>query len=345
MIRVGVVGCGYWGPKLVRNFDEVHGFDMAAVSDLNGERLKSIKKKYPHLVTTISYKDVLKDPEIDAVAVATPISTHYKVAKETLERGKHVLVEKPLALESVQASELIEITEKNKKVLMVDSTFLYTEEVRRIKEIIDSGELGDLYYIDSIRVNLGRLDKVGRATGFYPDANVLYDLAPHDLSIMNFLVHSDPVKISCIGKCYVPYNESKHETIAHGSIEFSNGTIGHFHVSWLAPEQVKRTTIVGSKKMVVYDDLAKEPIRVYDKGVKVNWSPQKSGSIVDYYEGKSFVPQIDKKEALAVELEHFLDCIQNDKEPLTNGKDELQVVRLLEGAQKSLRNEGKVIKL
>ncbi len=347
MIKVGVIGCGYWGPKLVRNFDKVEGFDIAGVADLDQRRLDSIKQDHPSVRVTTDPQELLSDSQIDALAIATPISTHYKLAREALMRGKHVLVEKPMTITTSQAEELVEIAEQKKRVLMIDATFIYTGAVKKMKEIIESGELGDIYYIDSVRVNLGRLGTMGRATGFYHDVNVVWDLAPHDISIMNFLLDKRPISATAQGQSYINYGADNHESVVYGTINFEDGILGHFHVSWLAPQQVKRTVIVGSKKMLVYDDLdRKSPVKVYDKGVRVE-NHGANGISVQYREGNAdvYVPEIDPAEALEVEVRHFLDCIENRKESITNGRVGLAEVRMLEAIQRSLKNGGAVIEL
>lgn len=334
-IKVGVIGCGYWGPNLVRNFAKVAGFDMVAVADLRQERLDLIKRQYPHLKTTKHYRDILADPDIDAVAVVTPISTHYKIAKEALLAGKHVLIEKPMAQTVTEALELIELAEQENLVLMVDHTFIYTGAIRKIKEIIESGELGEILYFDSIRINLGL---------FQHDVDVLWDLGPHDFSIMDFLLDKEPLSISAIGVAPIAYNNLV--SIAYITINFGDDTIAHFNLSWLSPVKIRRTLIGGSRKMLVYDHLKHdEQVKVYDKGVEIRTKDAIYETLVQYRTGDMYAPKIDQTEALEVECKHFWDCIVNRKKPITDGWAGLRVVKMLQAAQKSMANKGEVIPL
>ena len=242
MIRVGMIGYGYWGPNLLRNLVKTQDCRVMAVADLNPAKLETVKRLYPFLESTTSPSQLLEDAEIDAVVIATPISTHYELAKEALLRGKHVLIEKPMTVTVTQANELIRLAELNQKVLMVDHTFIYTGAVRKIKRIIDSGELGEFYFYDSVRINLGLLQ---------PDVNVLWDLAPHDFSIMAYLIDKEPISVSAVGTAPVRWNGWKNESVVYIAVEFADGTLAHFHVNWLSPVKVRRTLISGSRKMIV----------------------------------------------------------------------------------------------
>ena len=262
MIQVGIVGYGYWGPNLVRNFAETAGAQVTAVADLQPERLAKASLRYPGIQVTAEFQDLLKDPKIDAVVIATPVSSHFDLASKALSAGKHVMVEKPITATSEQAERLIELAQANHRVLMVDHTFVYTSAVRKIRQLIDAGELGQIYYYDSVRINLGL---------FQSDVNVIWDLAVHDLSIMDYVLPAAPVAVSATGISHVP---GKPENIAYMTFLFTENMIAHIHVNWLAPVKIRRTLMGGSRKMIVYDDLEpSEKLRVYDKGIKVNDNP------------------------------------------------------------------------
>lgn len=333
-IKVGVIGCGYWGPNLIRNFTKVAGFDMTIVADLEQERLDLMKRQYPHLQTTKHYQEILADPDIDAVAVVTPISTHYEIAREALLQGKHVLVEKPMTQTVPEAMELIELAEKKRRILMVDHTFIYTGAVRKIKEIIASGELGEILYFDSIRINLGL---------FQHDVNVLWDLAPHDFSIMDFLLDKKPLGVSATGAAPIAYNNLV--SIAYVTVTFEDNSIAHFNSSWLSPVKIRRTLIGGSRKMLVYDHLKHDDqVKVYDKGVDIETKEAIYETLIQYRTGDMYAPKVDQTEALEAECKHFLDCITTTKRPITDGWAGLRVVKMLQAAEKSMAN-GEVIPL
>jgi predicted dehydrogenase len=328
--RVGVIGAGYWGPNLIRNFFTNNDCDLIAVADLNEDRLRHFQNMYPSLRITQDYHDLFQ-MELDAVVVATPPATHYRIAKECLTNGLHALVEKPLTLESETAQELIDIAESKNLKLMVGHTFEYNAAVRKIKEIVDSGELGRIYYINSVRVNLGL---------FQNGLNVLWDLAPHDISIIRYILGCDPISVNANGyDCIFP---SKHD-VAYVTAEFPNRIMAHIHVSWLDPNKVRRTTIVGSEKMLVYDDIEPlEKIRIYDKGVD---APPYTDSYADfqfsYRYGDVVIPHIQFTEPLRVETQHFIDCVLGRVEqPQSNGQVGLAVVKTLEAADRSLKNRG-----
>ena len=336
-MKLGIIGCGYWGPNLIRNFNSIPDSAVAYCADLDESRLKHIKGLYPKISTTRDYKDILNKKEINAVVIATPIETHYKIAKDVLNANKHVLVEKPITNSSDEAKELIKIAEKNKKVLMVDHTFEYSTPVRKIKEIIDKNELGQIFTIDMIRVNLGL---------FQEKANVVADLAPHDISMLLYYLGSMPLSVRAVGSSYI---RDGIEDDAHINLLFKEKIMANLHVSWLDPCKIRRTTIVGNRKMLVFDDvLQEEKIKIYDKGVIVQKNNIPRQPYYDTYEqwaltyrsGDVHSPRIDNKEPLSVMANHFIDCIKNNKKPLTDGYSGLKVVKVLEAAQQSLKNDG-----
>ncbi len=329
-VRVGVIGYGYWGPNLLRNMAETRGAQVVACSDLDPDRLALAHSRYPTLRTTTDYRDLIDDDEIDAILIATPVSTHYQLAKEALEAGKHVLVEKPLAPCAAQCEELAALAVAKHLVLMVDHTFLYTGAVRKIKQLIDADELGDIYYFDSVRINLGL---------FQHDTNVIWDLAPHDVSIMIHLLNRAPERVSAVGASHV--NE-RVENIAYLTMSFPNQLLAHLHVNWLAPAKVRRTIIGGSKKMVVYDDMdMSEKVKVYDSGARLSNDPEHIyRTMVEYRTGDMYAPKLDKAEALAVECAHFVSCIREGTPPISGADLGLQTVRILEAANRSLRAGG-----
>ena len=303
-------------------------------TDVDEDRLAAMGRRYPAAQTTADYKKLLADPALDAVAVVTPVATHFQIAKEALLAGKHVLVEKPLTSTAREAEELIELAERNGRTLMVDHTFVYTGAVRKMKEIVAGGELGDLLYFDSIRINLGL---------FQRDINVLWDLAPHDLSIMDYLLGRQPVGLSALGSCHI---EQGIENIAYLVMHFDDEFIAHFHFNWLAPVKIRRTLIAGSRKMILYDDIEPtEKVRVYDKGVTTNRVGDREAdyqTLVSYRTGDVWAPKLDATEALHYVVAEFLDSIRNQRQPLTDGAAGLRVVRLLEAAQESIKHWGQV---
>lgn len=335
MIRIGVIGYGYWGPNLVRNFSEIPEAQVVAVSDLDPKRLNLVKARYPAITTTTDYQTMLSDPTIDAIAIATPVSSHYDLASQALAAGKHVFVEKPLTETAKQAESLIAEAEKRNLVLHVDHTFIYTGAVRKIRELVEKGDLGDLYYYDSVRVNLGL---------FQTDVNVVWDLAVHDLSIMDYIFPLTPTAVSATGISHVP---DKPANIAFLTVFFDNETIAHLHVNWLSPVKVRRTLIGGSRKMIVYDDLeTSEKIKVYDKGITLNGSKENLyNTMVGYRTGDMWAPQLEITEALRVEAQHFARCITQGERSLSDGHAGLRVVRILEAANRSLTEGGRPVKL
>lgn len=334
MVRIGIIGYGYWGPNLVRNFSQLAEARVVFVCDKNASRLESVKQFYPHIQTATDYSQIIKSSDIDAVCVATPLDTHYQIAKEVLLSGKHVLVEKPFASSVKEAEELTEIAQSKNLTLMVDHTFIYTGAISKIKDLIDRGELGKIYYFDSERINLGLLRS---------DANVIWDLATHDISIINYLFHDQkPISVSATGSSHVL---NKKEEMAHITLRHEGGLISHIHVSWLSPVKLRKILVGGDKKMVLYDDVEPvEKIRIYDKGIDIN--PEQITAFNPLYRGGDIViPKIDQSEALKKLSEHFVDCIKNKKTPLTNGQQGVEVLRILEAIEKSLDLNGQLINI
>ncbi len=336
MIRVGVIGYGYWGPNLVRNFAEANGCRLASVCDARPQRLAVVEKRYPGVKAVTAWKDLVDDPEVDAVAVCTPVSTHFELAMAAIEAGKHVLVEKPMAINVEQCERLIDKAASRGVTLMVDHTFVYTSAVRKMQELVAAGTLGDIYYYDSVRVNLGL---------FQHDVDVIWDLAVHDLAIMDFVLPSRAAVVSATGISHVPGGP---ENIAYLTIFFGDNVIAHIHVNWLAPVKVRRTLLGGSSKMIVYDDLEpSEKIKVYDRGILV--TPNSSESVyqmlVDYRMGDMWAPRLETTEALKVEIAHFVECLEQGRKPMTDGQAGLDVVRILEAGTQSMREHGRPLEL
>jgi len=335
-INIAVVGCGYWGPNLIRNFSSTPGARLAAVCDLNSERLRKINTQFPGLETTTDYAALLARADIHAVAIATPVSSHFPLAKQALAAGKHVMVEKPITATVAEAEELISLAQKNGCVLMVDHTFAYTSAVRKIKDLISSGELGQMLYYDSVRINLGL---------FQHDVNVLWDLAVHDLAIMDFALNKEPSAVSATG---IAHLSGQPENVAYLTCFFESNLIAHFHLNWLSPLKIRRTIIGGDRKMLVYDDLEpSEKLKVYDRGASLNEASPETvhRALVDYRMGDMWSPHLDQSEALKIESVHFIDCIIHGKTPITDGNAGLRVVRILEAANKSLAQRGAPVNL
>ena len=340
MIRLGVIGYGYWGPNLVRNFAEVPGCQLVAVSDMRADRLAAVRARYPGVRTFADPNQLMSERRIDAVDIVTPVSTHYDLAMQALKAGKHVLVEKPLAVTADQAAQLVDEAERRKLVLSVDHTFVYTGAVRKMRELVHSGGVGDIYYYDSVRVNLGL---------FQHDVSVMWDLAVHDLAIMDYVLPLKPIAVSATGMSHL---EGKPENIAFLTLFFENRLIAHLHVNWLAPVKVRRTLVGGSKKMIVYDDLEpSEKIKVYDKGVTLTnetASPgpqQRYRMLVDYRSGDMWAPRLDITEALTTEARHFISCVEAGQPTMTDGQAGLRVVRILEAATESIAMRGRIVEL
>jgi len=335
VIRVGVVGYGYWGPNLVRNFAEAPTTRVVAVADLDKGRQDLVRRRYPGVNANSDYRDMIRDPHVDAIAVATPVSAHFPIALEALQAGKHVLIEKPMTRTSEEALRLIEEAERRKLVLMVDHTFVYTAAVRKIKELIDKGSLGEVYYYDSTRINLGLVQC---------DVDVIWDLAVHDFSIIEYILPDPPVEVSATGLCHV---SGAPEDIAYVTALYEHAMIAHVNVNWLSPVKVRRTLIGGSRQMIVYDDIeSSEKIKVYDKGVVVNNGADSFQKLmVSYRSGDMYAPRLDLTEALRVEAIHFADCIENGTKPITDGHSGLRVVGILEAATHSMKEHGKSVRL
>lgn len=329
-IRVGAIGCGYWGPNLIRNFIEIPDSEFVGVADLDQKLLDRMAERFPQIQqTTTNYRDLF-EMDLDAVVIATPPQTHYTLAKDCMENGLHVLVEKPLTLNSDEASKLVKIAEEQDRILMVGHVFEYNTAVLALKDLIQSGELGDIYYIDFIRASLGL---------FQTKANVLWDLAPHDISILRFLLDEDPLTISSTGMSCV---NNGIEDVAYTTFTFPNRILAHIRSSWLDPNKNRSVTIVGSKKMVVYDDLEPlEKIKIYDKGVEVIRRTDTYGDFsFAYHYGDMTAPYYRFEEPLRQECKHFLSCIESGEKPRSDGKNGLRVVQILEAADYSLKNKG-----
>jgi predicted dehydrogenase len=332
---VGVVGYGYWGPNLVRNFSDLAGCEVASVCDLRPERRELVARRHPSVTVTDDAERLISDPRIDAVVIATPVSTHFDLAMRALTAGKHVWVEKPLALDSGQAQRLVEQAERVGRTLHVDHTFAYTPAVRKIRDLVTEDALGRLYYYDSVRVNLGL---------FQHDVDVMWDLAVHDLSIIDYVLPEKPIAVSATGMAHVP---GEPENIAYITLFFPSSLIAHVHVNWLAPVKVRRTLLGGDRRMVVYDDLEpSEKIKIYDKGITTNPGIDDVYKLkVGYRSGDMFAPRLDVTEALLVEGQHFMECISRGEPTLTDGRAGLRVVQILEAASRSMRERGRVIEL
>lgn len=332
-VRVGVIGYGYWGPNIVRNLVGLDGCEVVSVCDRNPKALAKVQRTYPTIRVTTEATEVIADPAIDAVAIITPVWTHYELAKSALEHGKHVFVEKPFTSTSAQAEELIELAERRNLRIMVDHTFLFTGAVRKIRELVDAGTLGPLLYFDSSRVNLGL---------FQHDVSVIWDLAPHDLAIMDHVIGKDPEAVVATGSTHF----GKHADIAFVTVYFPDNVIAHINVNWLSPVKVRTTMIGGRDKMLVWNDVeVDEKIKVYDKGVTVTNAEGVYNLLVSYRSGDVWSPKVPQTEALTAELSHFLECIRSDDAPFNDGVAGLRVVRLLEAADRSLAAQGKVVAL
>jgi predicted dehydrogenase len=335
-IKIGVIGCGYWGPNLIRNFAENERAELTWLCDIDEKRLAAFKRRYPAAETISDYEKVVSSSNVDAVVIATPVSTHFPLAKAALENGKHVFVEKPFTANVREAEELLELADRNGLNIFVDHVFLYTGAVRKIKTYIDSGEIGDLLYFDSTRVNLGLFQK---------DINVVWDLAPHDFSIMDYLIGRQPKQISAIGSSHISPGI---ENVAYVICKFEDEFIAHFHFNWLAPVKIRQTLIAGSKKMIIFDDNEpSEKIRIYDKGVDTNQADMDREAayqtLISYRTGDIWIPKIDGTEALKNACDEFLLSILDKRKPLTDGEAGLRVVKILETAQASIKNGGNFV--
>lgn len=329
-LQVGVVGCGYWGPKLARNFHEIPEAELGWVCDLSQERLEHVSSLYPQVRATRDFEELL-DSSVEALAIATPVSTHHALALRALRAGKHILVEKPLAADSAEAQEIVDEAAERDLVVMVGHTFEYNAAVQAVKELIASGELGEVYYINGTRVNLGL---------FQPDINVVWDLAPHDVSILRYILDQDPEAASARGGVYVQRQRRIHD-VAYLTFYFPRGVLADVRVSWLDPCKIRQYTVVGSKKMLVYDDIAPDKVVLYDKGVEI---PPYSDTVAEFHlsyrsNGAEAVP-IEWREPLRTECQHFAHSVRNGSQPQSNGAVGLKVVKALEAANRSLLNGG-----
>jgi predicted dehydrogenase len=334
MIRIGVIGCGYWGPNLIRSFSESDGATVESICDRNPSRLAAMHKRYPAIRTTQSAEELIADPRVDAVAIATPVATHASLAMKVLAAGKHVLVEKPMTSSAESSERLIEEAARRKLVLMVDHTFVYTGAVRKIHDLIAGGQVGELYYFDSVRVNLGL---------FQYDVDVIWDLAVHDISIMDYVLPLRPVGVSACGASHV---SGRAEDIAYLTVFCESGLIAHINVNWLAPVKIRRTMIGGSRKMIVYDDVEpSEKVKVYDKGIAVSQDGEGIVQMmISYRAGDVWIPQLDTTEALQREAAEFIESVEQGRAPLTDGLAGLRTVRILEMATRSMKEQGRLMK-
>ena len=332
-VRVGIVGHGYWGPNLVRNFHDLPTAELISVCDSQEERLRPLEKKFPFVKLTQRYQDLITDRSLDALVIATPISTHFEIARRALRAGKHVLVEKPLAATTKQGLSLTQLARELDRVLMVGHTFEYHPAVLKVAELLKTKELGKLYYIDSVRVNLGLHQSDG--------LNVIWDLAPHDISIILHWVKETPVRVSAWGQAFV---QKGIEDVAFIRLEFPGGVLAYIHLSWLAPSKIRRMTVVGDKKMIIYDDMdSAEKIKIADRGAQLDLSNRELR--VGYRLGDIVSPRLDTREALAEECSHFIDCVLSGRSPRTGGASGVEVVRVLEAAEKSIKRGGTSISL
>ena len=333
MINIGIIGYGYWGPNLVRNFSDTPEATVAAVADLDDAKLRLVERRYPGIKTTPDFQEVIADPAVDAVAIATPVSSHFEIGMAALHAGKHVWLEKPMAETSYQAHALADEAERLGKVLYVDHTFIYTGAVEKLAEIIRGGELGKVYYYDSIRINLGL---------FQRDVSVISDLAVHDFSILEYILGEHPVAVSASGTNHFPGTP---ENLAYITLFYDSGTIAHTNVSWLAPVKVRQILIGGSRKMIAYDDLEQsEKIRVYDKGVSFTDDPNQIQELrVGYRTGDMWAPKLASTEALGVAAAHFIDCIETGRRVRTGGRFGARLVDLIEAATASMHNKGETV--
>ena len=332
MLRIGVIGYGYWGPNVVRNFSTANGSEVTMVCDMNQQTLKKVKKVYPQINVTDNIDELIKSPDVDAIAIATPVFTHHDLAKKVLEAGKSVFIEKPFTYTVAEAEDLVELAAKKNLKLMVDHTFLYTGAVRKIRQLIDDGILGDLYYFDSSRVNLGL---------FQHDVNVIWDLAPHDISIMDYVIGEKPQAVVATG---VGHFDRDLEDVAYLTFYYDHNIIAHINVNWLSPVKVRTTLLGAEKKMLVWNDLEPdEKIKIYDKGVQVKSKEGKYNLLVNYRSGDMWAPKVEHTEALKLMAEKFVDYVENGGTVVNDGIAGLNNVKMLEAASKSLNNKGAMV--
>jgi len=332
-MNVAIIGLGYWGPNLTRNFLGSRSVKKVFVYDINKNRIESIKTKFPEVQIVQNENEIFSNKDIDAFVISTPVNTHYDLAKKSLESGKHIWVEKPFTFTSEEAGKLNDLAEKKNLKIFVDHTFIYTGAVRKMKELINSNEIGDIIYFDSVRINLGL---------FQSDVNVIWDLAPHDLSIMFYLLDKKPIAVTANGIA----NFYSHENVAHISVYFENNCFAHFHVNWTSPVKIRRMIAGGVKKMIVFDDMENlEKIKVYDSGIEMKEKEGIYNALVQYRIGDMYSPKVNQTEALALGVEEFIRSIIEDRTPLTNGYDGLKVVKVLEAADKSIKNNGAYVEI
>jgi predicted dehydrogenase len=332
-MKIAVVGLGYWGPNLVRNFLSTEGVEGVIACDMLPRRLENIRKRFPMVETTPSLEDVLVRDDVAGVAIATPVSTHYPFGMKVLNAGKHLLLEKPMASTTAEAEELLDLAYSKMLTLMVDHTFIYTSAVQKMKELITKGDIGDILYFDSVRVNLGL---------FQHDTNVIWDLAPHDISIMDYLVDDAPIAVSCVGVSHF----TEYEDVAYVTVHFAEKLMAQFHVNWLSPVKVRRIMVGGTKLMVVYDDMeSSEKIKVYDRGVDMKEEDAVYKKLVQYRTGNMYSPNIDPGEALSRMTDEFVDCINTGKPSLSDGQAGVNVVKVLEAANISIKSGGRRVDL
>jgi predicted dehydrogenase len=335
MIKVGVVGCGYWGPNLIRNLRQTPDSQLKVICDTSEQRLRHMRRLYPEVATTNSFDELLNDPDLDAMVIATPVRFHYEMAKAALKAGKHVFIEKPMARSVAEGEELVALAEQQGLVIMVGHTFLFSPAVKRMKEIIDAGDIGTLQYVSARRLNLGLFQK---------DINVAWDLAPHDISIILHLLEEQPTSVSCQGSSHVTRGI---EDVTMMYLNFRKNRCAFIQNSWLDPKKVRQMTVIGTKRMIVYDDVEPlEKLKIYDARVEV---PPHYDTFADftysYHYGDAYVPYINQDEPLKTECQHFVDCIRDGLTPITGGELGLQVVRILEAAGSSLRLQGAAVEL
>lgn len=333
MLNIAVVGCGYWGPNLVRNFNSLSDCEVKLLCDVNADRLAHLKTLYPQVETTSEFDHVVKNEDIDAVAIATPVHFHFEMAKKTLQAGKHTFVEKPMACSTKECEELIDSAQKKNLTLMVGHTFIYSPCVRKIKDIINHGDLGEIQYVSSRRLNLGLFQK---------DINVVWDLAPHDIAIILYILNEDPTGVNCQGKAHIA---KEVEDVTNLTLTFVNGVIAIIQSSWLDPNKVREMTFVGKKKMLLYDDTEPlEKIKIYDKRVETLPHYDTFAEFqYAYHYGDMYSPYIKQEEPLKTECQHFLDCIKSGAKPESSGLEGLKVVQILEAATQSLKNGGSLV--
>ncbi len=334
MVNIAIIGFGYWGPNLVRNFSAVKDCSIRTVVDFREERLRIVRQNYPNISTSTQIDDVMSNSAIDAIVIATPVFTHFELAQKALINGKHVLLEKPMTSSVAEAEALIELASKHQKVLMVDHTFLYTGAVQKMKQMIESGVIGNVQYFDSTRINLGL---------FQPDVNVLWDLAPHDISILNYLKKEKPFSIQATG---ISHTKNNIENIAYLTVNYTSDFIAHFNCSWSSPVKIRMLLVGGDEKMIVFNDLEPtEKIKVYDTGYSHKTDEEKNKILVDYRIGDIYLPKIDNKEALSGMANDFISAITQQTIPISNFQSGLEVIRILEASQQSIKSNGKEIKL